>query len=153
MRAATSKALMFSMVFVATLLATGCSKPRDAPEAEIERLLSTGAEALESRSIDGLKVLISDHYRDEQGRDKKALLRTAFMVFQRGPIRVLRVGTAIDATMEKGVASFTVHALQGHNAPETPLELLPQRVRGYRVVLYLGWEGGVWKLQSMEGVQ
>lgn len=140
-------------VMVLLALALGCSKPRDAPEAEIARLLDAGAEALESRSLDALKELVSDHYRDDAGRDKKALLRTAFMVFQRGPIRVLRVGTEIDATQQAGQARFTVHALQGHDAPETPLDLLPQRVRGYRVTLHLGWEGDAWRLQKMEGVE
>lgn len=148
MRILKALGLIVVMVFV-----LGCSKSRDTPEAEIERLLVAGAEALEARSIDDLKVLISDHYRDEQGRDKKALLRTAFLVFQRGPIRLLRVGTEIDATTEKGVARFTVHALQGHDARETPLDMLPQRVRGFRVALHLGWEGSAWKLQKMEGVE
>jgi hypothetical protein len=63
------------------------------------------------------------------------------------------LGTEIDATTEKGAARFTVHALQGHDARETPLDLLPQRVRGYRVVLHVGWEGNAWKLQRMEGVE
>lgn len=144
---------VFGVVLALAALLLACSKPRDTPEAEIERLLLAGEAAIQARSVDSLKDLISDHYHDAQGRDKKALLRTAFLLFQRGPIRLLRVGTEIDATTERGITRFTLHALQGHAAVETPLDLLPQRVRGFRVVLHLRWEGDAWRLQSMEGVE
>lgn len=141
-----------SAALLALALLGGCSEPRGTPEAEIERVLEEGAQALEARSLDALEELISDSYRDDRGRDKKTLLRTAFLVFRRGPIRVLRVGTEIEATPESGQARFTAHALQGREVQETPLDLLPQRVRGYRVVLHFIWEGDRWRVRRIEGV-
>lgn len=133
------------------ILLPGCAEPRDTPEAEIERTLVAGTEAIEAGSLTALAELISDDYRDDRGRDKKALLGAAFVVFKRGPIRLLRLNTDIEAGQQRGSASFTVHALQGREVRETPLDLLPQRARGFRIRLELVWEDGGWRVRNMAG--
>lgn len=58
-------ALMLSLV--------GCGQPDKTPEQQIRGYIANGEQAVKERDLLQIKALISDHYQDARGRDKRAL--------------------------------------------------------------------------------
>ena len=50
-----------------------CSGDGDSPQAAIRNLIDRGVEAAEARSVDGLRELVHERYRDSRGLDKRRL--------------------------------------------------------------------------------
>ncbi len=67
---------------ILALLLPGCSGERESPEAQVRSLIKTAATAAEQKSIGTLRDMISAQYKDDEGKDKRAieaLLRVHFL--------------------------------------------------------------------------
>ncbi len=63
---------VFSALLLAAILAA-CSGNDVAPEDAIRALIERGVDAAEQRSLDGLRDLVHDSYRDQRGLGKQQL--------------------------------------------------------------------------------
>ena len=69
----TSYRIFPLLVFVAVLQIACGSKP-DSPEARVRALFNKAEVAAEKKDLGTLRALISDHYLDDLGQDKQAIL-------------------------------------------------------------------------------
>ena len=56
------------------LALAACTQARESPEDQLRAFLAQAEKAVEERDAGALKALIADDYRDEEGRDKRALV-------------------------------------------------------------------------------
>lgn len=73
--------LVLSPLLGLSLLAA-CQRERPPPEAQVRGLIQEAVAAAEQKRLGALRDMISDHYRDDQGQDKRAvenLLRLQFL--------------------------------------------------------------------------
>jgi hypothetical protein len=64
------------------LLLPGCSEDADSAEAQIRGMLSSMETAIQERSLDNVKSLVSPDYKDEWHPDRRAALRSLLVYFQ-----------------------------------------------------------------------
>lgn len=63
-------------------LLAACQRERPAPEAQVRTLIQEAVTAAEQKRLGAVRDMISEHYRDDQGHDKRAvenLLRLQFL--------------------------------------------------------------------------
>ena len=78
-------------------LLSGCSDQEASPEDRIRTLLNGAEEAVEKRSLSDAAELISPDYRDQAGRDRRAMKRLLLGYFLRNQsIHVLKQVRQID---------------------------------------------------------
>lgn len=73
--------LVLSTLLGFSLLAA-CQRERPAPEAQVRTLIQEAVTAAEQKRLGTLRDMISEHYRDDQGQDKRGvenLLRLQFL--------------------------------------------------------------------------
>ena len=73
--------LILSTLLGLSLLAA-CQRERPAPEAQVRTLIQEAVTAAEQKRLGTLRDMISEHYRDDQAHDKRAvenLLRLQFL--------------------------------------------------------------------------
>ena len=116
------------------------------PEAQVRALLETVEAAVEAGDLDTVRDAISEHYEDERGQDKKALVRyLTFHVLRNSNRHVLSRVRSVEVD-----ASFAVVRLHAGLA-STPLEN-PDDWSGIRASIYAmdlqfaEEEEGVWRL-------
>jgi len=71
-----------SLGLVVVMLLTGCRGARTSPEEQVRALINSATAAAELKQIGTLRDLISEHYADDQGQNKRAieaLLRLHFL--------------------------------------------------------------------------
>ena len=68
-----SPVLRASSILLLTVLLAACSGHEGSPEDAIRALVERGVEAAEARSVDDLRELVHDSYRDPRGLDRKRL--------------------------------------------------------------------------------
>lgn len=64
------------------LMLAACQRERPAPEAQVRALIQDAVSAAEQKRVGALRDMLSEHYRDDQGQDKRAvenLLRLQFL--------------------------------------------------------------------------
>lgn len=73
--------IVLSSLLGLSLLAA-CQRERPAPEAQVRALIQETVAAAEQKRLGAIRDKISDHYRDEQGQDKRTVenvLRLQFL--------------------------------------------------------------------------
>ncbi len=74
--------LQIGLLGLIVALLPGCSGEREGPEAQVRTLIKSAATAAEQKSIGTLRDMISAQYKDNEGKDKRAieaLLRVHFL--------------------------------------------------------------------------
>jgi hypothetical protein len=64
------------------LLLSGCSQDTDSAESQIRSMLSSMETAIQQRSLDKVKSLVSPDYKDEWHPNRRAALRSLLFYFQ-----------------------------------------------------------------------
>lgn len=139
------------LVWLCVAVMSACAQERS-PEQQIADLLTEGARALEAQSVADAAALLDDGYRDERGRDKRAMKQLAFYLLRQGPLSLALTGTEI--SVERGGVAATVttrvSVLQTDSAPERVGDLLP-RGRSVEVSLRLSRQSGSWRVTAIDG--
>jgi hypothetical protein len=73
---------VIALLFVFTLLLSGCSQDSDSAESQIRSMLSSMETAIQERSLDKVKSLVSPDYKDEWHPNRRAALRSLLIYFQ-----------------------------------------------------------------------
>ncbi len=63
-------------------LLSACSEDKDNPEVRIRNMVSAMESAVQQRSLDQVKELVSSDYKDEWNGDRRAALRSLLFYFQ-----------------------------------------------------------------------
>ena len=134
------------LAFVAVLQISCGSKP-DSPEARVRALFDKAEVAAEKKDLGTLRDLISDHYLDDLGQNKQAILGVlSFHFFRNQSIYVLtRIQTiAFPEPARAGAVVFVATA--GQPIPGTE-DLLRVRADLFRFDITLADKGkGDWKV-------
>ena len=139
-----SRTLPLHALFLTALFA--CSAPPGSPEQQIRELVARAVAAAEARDAGAVKALISERYRDEQGRDKRAVGATVgFYLLRHHAIHML---TRVDelAFPEADRAEAIVFAGLAGNAIPSVDALSSMRADLYRFELELAREDGDWRV-------
>ncbi|MCP4040884.1 MAG: hypothetical protein GY731_02860 [Gammaproteobacteria bacterium] len=130
-----------------SIMLAGCgSDEDDSPEAQLTRFVASGRVAAEARSIESIGELVSDDYRDEAGRDKRALLRLTTIYFLRNKnIHLLTRIRNINST-EEDRAGLTVFVAMAGTPVVDAKALLNIRADLFRFDFRLRKEEGDWQL-------
>jgi hypothetical protein len=122
-----------------------CSKPAS-PEARVRALVAHAASAAEAKNLRELKKMISEDYKDGDGRDKQEIVGLiAFHFLRNETIHLLTRVSSVDVP-EPGRAEAAVFVAMA-GAPITGPEALPGlRADLYRFDFSFADEAGDWKL-------
>lgn len=102
-------------------LLAACQRERPAPEAQVRMLIQEAVTAAEQKRLGVLRDFISDHYRDDQGQDKRAvenLLRLQFLrneslhLFARIPSVTVTVPDRAQAVVLVAMAGVPIASVQ-----------------------------------------
>lgn len=136
-------------LLVTTLLlgsALACSSEPASPEARVRALVANAESAAEEKNLRDLKEMISEGYRDDDGRDKQEILGLiAFHFLRNKTIHLLTRVHSIDIP-EPGRAEAAVFVAMAGQPIMGPEELPSLRADLYRFDFSFADEGGEWKL-------
>ena len=76
------KLSIVKLLSVSLLILTSCSQDRNSPEQQIQNIISAMEAAVEQRSLDNVKQLVSSEYKDEWNGSRRAALRSLMFYFQ-----------------------------------------------------------------------
>jgi hypothetical protein len=132
------------------LLALGCSRGAEGPEAQVRGVLAAVEAAAEARDVGALKKQISESYKDPQGNDRRAVLGIATAHFMRnnsvyilsrvGEVEIAEPGSA---RVEALVALAGTPIRDAGALPELHADL-------YRFDVQLRDENGTWRVTSAD---
>jgi hypothetical protein len=126
--------------------ALACSSEPDSPEARVRALVANAESAAEEKNLRGLKKMISEYYRDEDGRDKQEILGLITFHFLRNKtIHLLTRIQSINMPEPERAEVAVFVAMAGRPIP-SPGELERLRADLYRFDFSLAEEQGEWKL-------
>ena len=141
-----TKALLYCVLLVCGLAACG-GRP-DTPEARVQAWLKAGEAAVEARRLTALKEMISARYKDEAGRDRRAVVRVLFGYFHRHRSIYLLMRVEEMSFPESGRAQVLLYAAMAAEPIEGARSLGDMRADLHRFELDLVDEEGEWKLLS-----
>lgn len=142
-------ALALVLVAALALVLSACGGEEQTPEARIEALIAEGEQAAESRDVPALGALVSDHYQDPRGYDRRTVLRIAQGLFLRNQsIHVLTV--VRDLRVAGDTASVRVLAAMAGRPIESVEALVNVRADLMRFDLELAREDGDWLVRSAD---
>ncbi len=125
-----------------------CGGRPESPEARVRAWLKAGETAAEARELMALKEMISARYKDEAGRDRRAVVRILLGYFHRhGSIYLLMRVEGISFP-EPGRARVVLYAAMAAEPIEGARSLTDMRADLHRFELELADEEGEWKLLS-----
>ena len=76
------KLSIIKLLSVSLLLLTSCSQDANSPEEQIQSTISAMEAAVEQRSLDSVRELVSSEYKDEWNGSRRAALRSLMFYFQ-----------------------------------------------------------------------
>jgi hypothetical protein len=133
-------------VAVALLLA-GCGK-RESPEQQVRALIARAEQAAEARRAGELRGFLSEHYRDEEGRDKRALDAVIRLtVLRHESIHLLTRISGVSIT-GAGHARAVVHVAMAGQPLAGVGEIARLNADLHRFEIVFAQEAGEWKVVS-----
>ena len=129
--------VLFSMV--------ACSRP-DSPEHRIRALIAAAEQAIEKREVGEVRGYISENYRDEDARDRRAidgLLR--LYVLRQQTIHLLTVIDSVE-TPQAGRGEAVVYVAMAGRPIASAAELAALRADLFRFELGFKEEDGDWRV-------
>ena len=144
------KLLPVLLLALLTVFVTGCSRDRTPPEEQVRALVAEAREAAEARDLSALRAMISDDYRDAQGREKSDLVNILRLIFLRQQsVHLLTRITDLEFP-EPERATLTVFvAMAGRPFPEQDIGLVRADVHRFDVTLRDAG-GGRWRAQEVQ---
>lgn len=126
-----------------------CGDEPDSPEARVKAYLARGEVAAEARDLQGLRAMISPAYRDDLGRDRRAVVRLLAGYFLRH--RSIHLLTRVEhvAFAEETRAQVVVYVAMAARPMTDAHALLSLRADLYRFELALVEQAGEWQLTSV----
>ena len=73
---------IIALLLVFILPLSGCSRDEDSAESQIRSMLSAMETAIQDRSLDQVKSMVSPEYKDEWHANRRAALRSLLIYFQ-----------------------------------------------------------------------
>jgi hypothetical protein len=129
-------------------LFAACTPPPETSEEALRRTIAQAGGAAEKRDLRNLAELLSDDYRDGQGRDREALLGTLRYYFlgHQSVYLLTRIGS-VELRGEEQAQAVVLVALAGEplSDPHEPTFL---RASLYRFEFDFIREGGLWKVRQ-----
>ncbi len=129
---------------------TGCSDRPDTPEQRVRDYIAEGETAVEAREIMDVMLLISEEYKDTDGRSKKDLLRllTVYILRHKSIHLLIQINQITFPGPQTSQVSLYA-AMAGRPIKENT-QLLSLSADLHRFDLKLKEEEGTWRLISGE---
>jgi hypothetical protein len=131
------------------LFAGACSKS-ETPEAQLRALVAAAEVAAEKKEIGVLRGMVSDHYADSQGQDKRAVEGVLRFYFLRNQSIHLLTRTSSVTFPEKDRALAVVYVGMAAQPVTNVDELERLRADLFRFEITFVKEDGDWRARSAE---
>lgn len=136
--------IIFTLI-VPGLLLTACSEDTGSPEQQIRQLLADMESAVQQRSLDQVKPLVSADYNDQWNGSRSAALRSLMFYFQgHQSIHLLTRVSEIQLAEDQKQARVTVYVGMAGKPVENSQQLLAINADVYRFDIDLVTNGKEW---------
>jgi hypothetical protein len=125
----------------------GCQK-RESPEQQVRALIARAEAAAEARRAGELRGYLSEQYRDEEGRDKRALEAVIRLTVLRHESIHLLTRISEVSVPQAGRARAVVHVAMAGQPLASVGEIAPLNADLHRFELDFVQENGEWKVVS-----
>lgn len=138
-----------TLVLLSMLIAACSSPPSDSPEDQIRALVAKGEKAAEEKDLATLKELVSDSYKDENGRKPELMKILAMHLLRNASVHLLTRIRSIEFPEPKTAKVTVFVAMAGGGELTNLQDLLQYRADMYRVDFTAADEGRAqWKVTS-----
>ena len=143
------KLSIIKLLSVSLLLLSSCSQDTNSPEQQIQSVISAMEAAVEQRSLDSVKELVSSDYKDEWNGSRRAALRSIMFYLQgHQSIHVLTRTSDIQITEDGKRASAIVYVGMAGNPVVESEVLIDMNADLYRFDVDLLADGDEWRVSS-----
>lgn len=137
--------IIFTIIMPGLLLLTACSDDTGSPDQQIRQLLADMESAVQQRSLDQVKALVSADYNDQWNGSRSAALRSLMFYFQgHQSIHLLTRVSAIELAEDQQQARVIVYVGMAGNPVENAQQLLAINADIYRFEIDLVADGKEW---------
>lgn len=134
---------------VSLLILTSCSQDTNSPEQQIQNTISAMEAAVEQRSLDSVKELVSSEYKDEWSGSRRAALRSLMFYFQgHQSIHLLTRTSDIQIADDGKSARAIVYVGMAGKPVEESEVLIDMNADLYRFDVDLLADGDEWQVTS-----
>lgn len=139
----------YIIFLLSIFLLSACNEEKDTPEVQIRNMVSAMESAVQQRSLDQVKELVSSDYRDEWHSDRRAALRSLLFYFQgHQSIHLLTRISDIQLNDDASKASVTVYVGMAGQPVEKSASLIDLNADLYRFDVDLTADGDKWLVSS-----
>jgi hypothetical protein len=139
----------YTVFLFCIFLLAACSEQEETPEVRIRNMVSAMESAVQQRSLDQVKELVSSDYRDEWNSDRRAALRSLLFYFQgHQSIHLLTRISDIQLNDDASKASVTVYVGMAGQPVEKSASLIDLNADLYRFDVDLIADGDKWLVSS-----
>jgi outer membrane biogenesis lipoprotein LolB len=143
------KLSIIKLLSVSLLLLTSCSQDANSPEEQIQSTISAMEAAVEQRSLDSVRELVSSEYKDEWNGSRRAALRSLMFYFQgHQSIHLLTRTSDIQITDDGKRAIAIVYVGMAGKPVEESEVLIDMNADLYRFDVDLLADGDEWRVSS-----
>ena len=143
------KLSIIKLLSVSLLLLTSCSQDANSPEEQIQSTISAMEAAVEQRSLDSVRELVSSEYKDEWNGSRRTALRSLMFYFQgHQSIHLLTRTSDIQITDDGKRASAIVYVGMAGKPVEESEVLIDMNADLYRFDVDLLADGDEWRVSS-----
>jgi len=143
------KLSIIKLLGLSLLILTSCSQDANNPEQQIQSIISAMEAAVEQRSLDSVKELVSSDYKDEWNGSRRAALRSLMFYFQgHQSIHLLTRTSDIQITDDGKRASAIVYVGMAGKPVENSEYLIDLNADLYRFDVDLLADGDEWQVIS-----
>ncbi|NOY17628.1 MAG: hypothetical protein GXP23_12040 [Gammaproteobacteria bacterium] len=128
---------------------SACNQDTNSPEEQIRNMVSAMEVAVEQRSLESVKELVDNEYRDEWNGSRRAALRALMFYFQgHQSIYLLTRISNIKLNDNANAASVTVYVGMAGDPVEKSKSLIDLNADLYRFDIKLKKDGDKWLVKS-----
>jgi len=143
------KLSIIKLLSVSLLTLTACSQDTNSPEQQIQNTISAMEAAVEQRSLDSVKELVSSEYKDEWSGSRRAALRSLMFYFQgHQSIHLLTRTSDIQIADDGKSARAIVYVGMAGKPVEKSEYLIDMNADLYRFDVDLITDGDEWRVIS-----
>ena len=143
--------IIFTIILPGLLLLTACSDDTGTPEQQIRQLLADVETAVQQRSLDQVKPLVSAEYSDQWNGSRSAALRSLMFYFQgHQSIHLLTRVTEIQLAEDQQQARVIVYVGMAGKPVDNAQQLLALNADVYRFDIDLVADGKEWLVSSAQ---
>ncbi|MGB5224353.1 MAG: hypothetical protein WBM38_04555 [Arenicellales bacterium] len=144
-----NKLSIIKLLSICFLILASCSQHTDSPQEQIQKTISAMEAAVEQRSLDSVKELVSSDYKDEWNGNRRAALRSLMFYFQgHQSIHLLTRTSDIELADDGKSASAIVYVGMAGKPVEKSEYLIDMNADLYRFDVDLVTDGDEWRVIS-----